>query len=694
MSTTLSLDAALSGLRAAQRQLDTISNNISNASTAGYTRKILPTETLVVGGVGMGVQLNAIMRSVDKSLIRDTMRQVSVSGGTAVTDAFLTRIQAFHGPSEAETSISARIGKLRSSFSDLSSSPDSITLLNNTLTEAKQVATTFNKYSQMILDMRNETEDKIDDAVALVNAQLENIAQLNRQIQVLTGQGNSTADLEDKRDMALRTVSQYIEVTTFTDNTNKLTVMTQQGQILADGNARQLFFANGNLGHGSSYPASASGLYIGSLTGAEVTQGRIGGEMGALFELRDETLPTYQAQMDEMAQKLAYRLEQQGLRLFTDANGAVPPNVADPGLTGYDGFAAEIRVNALVEADPALLRSGTYGAIIPAGSNEVIRRVYEFGFGPYEYQEASGTVDISAGTLFATLGLTQINRINGNIDLTDYNPDLDAAPNITAPANFTIDVGGGAQNILISPGDTATDLVNNINAACGPGTASLSSSGLLVLNASADITIADVDIGAAGMADLGFAFGTYPASDPSFSVQVGSQSTVTVSIDSLDTAADLLATLNAIPNLSATLGTGGELVLTPTRGGDITLLDVTGTPLAAMGVTVANIAHVPFRQNNLGPAGTLSTGLIAIGSIEDFARATVTKQAQEAAAASNVATQETAFLQTLDQRFADESGVDLDEEVAELVRVQTAYAAAARMISASERMLDELLNAV
>ncbi len=642
----------------------------------------------------MGVQLNAIMRSVDKNLIRDTMKQVSVSGGSSVTTSFLSRIQSFHGASEAESSISARIGKLADAFSTLSSSPDSTVLLNSTLNEAQQVADTFNKYSQMMIDMRNETEDKISAAVTVVNANLESIAALNRQIQTLTAQGKSAADLEDQRDAAVRSVSQYIEVSTFTDSNNKLTVMTQQGQTLADGTARQLFFSNGNLGHTSSYPSGASGLYIGDAGGTEIPQGRIGGEMGALFTLRDTTLPTYQAQMDEMAQKLASRLETQGLRLFTDSTGNVPPNTVFPAPTGYAGFASEIRVNPRIVADPTLLRSGTYGATIPAGSNEVIRRVSEFGFGAYASQRAAGTADISAGTLFTTLGLTQSNRINGNIDLTDYSPDLDAAPNITAPANFTIDVGAGAVNITINPGDTAADLVNSINTAVGPGTASLSSSGLLVLTATDDITIADVDIGAAGMADLGFAFATYPASDPSFTVQVGSQNPTTVTVSSTDTAATLLATLNTIPNLSATLGTGGELILTPTRGGDITLSDVTGTPLALMGVAVTNTAHTPFRQSNLGPGGNLSSGLATTGSIEDFARAAVAKQATDAATATDAASKEEAFLQTLDQRFASESGVDLDEEVAELVRVQTAYAAAARMISASEKMLDELLNAV
>ncbi|MCC7035973.1 MAG: flagellar hook-associated protein FlgK [Alphaproteobacteria bacterium] len=691
---TLSLDAALSGLRAAQRQLDTISNNISNASTPGFTRKILPTQTLVVGGVGMGVELNAIMRSVDKNLVRDMMKQTSVSSGASVASNFLDRIQSFHGASEAASSISAKIGKLGDAFSTLSSDPNSTTQLSNTVAQARQVAETFNKFTTLMNDLKNEAEDKISAGVSEINNQLKIIASLNVQIQNLTAAGKSAADLEDKRDMAVAQVSKYIEVTTVTDSKNKMVVMTKQGQPLVDGEAKQLFFTKSNQDANTYYPGGgADGLHIGYATGPEVPQGQVGGELGALFTLRDETLPTYQAQMDEMAQKLAFRFEQQGLRLFTDANGNVPPNVADPGITGYSGFAGQIRVNQAVIDNPALLRTGTTNQVVPAGSNEVIRRISEFALGAYQSQTAAGTVDISSGDLFTVLGLTQSNRINGTTSLTAITPDLDAAPNIAAPANFMIDTGAGPFNVTINPGDTALDLVNNINAAAGSTVAALSSGGQLVLTGTGDITITDVDIGA-GIQDLGLDFTTYPAQNPAFTVKVGSQNAISVSIAPGDSAVELLAQLNAIPNLSATLGTGGELVLTPINGGDITLQNSVGTPLAAMGVTVTNLPHTAFRQSNLGPNGGLSIGLVANASIEDFSRAVLTDQAQDASAAKSAAVQEDSYLQTLTTRFTDESGVDLDEEVSELIRVQTAYAAAARMISASEKMLDDLLNAI
>ena len=49
-----------------------------------------------------------------------------------------------------------------------------------------------------------------------------------------------------------------------------------------------------------------------------------GGQLGANITLRDTTLPTYQAELDEFSQNLASRFSAQGLTLFSDPTGNVP----------------------------------------------------------------------------------------------------------------------------------------------------------------------------------------------------------------------------------------------------------------------------------------------------------------------------------------------------------------------------------
>lgn len=693
--TTVALNSALSGLRAAQQALNTVSGNIANAQTPGYTRKILPQQSLVIGGVGAGVQTGTLVRNVDTALLKDIFRQISGTEAASVKQTYLDRIQDFHGASEAERSISARIGNLESAFSNLSASPNDSLLLGQAVNAAEQVAKGLNDFTSLINNLRTQTETEISGHVTSVNAQLKTIAELNIQISNLSTSGQSSADLEDQRDMAVREVSQYLQVSTYLTQDNVMVVSTKQGQVLADTKSHQLYFASSpNMSATSYYPGGGlNGLRIDGAGGVEVAQSAIGGKMGALFEMRDRTLPTYQAQVDELAQKMASRMESLGLRLFTDGNGNVPANVAPPTPVTYTGFAGDIRVNRLVIADPTLLRTGTSGGAAATGSNDVINRISQYGFGNFVRQDAAGTANISAGTIFASTGMGQSNQVIGNVNLNDYTPDLDAAPNITTPTSFTLTVGGVPNNIAINPGDTAADLVNSINAAF-PGTASINSLGQLSLNATSDITIADNGIGAAGMADLGLSFNTFTATNPSFTVQLGSQSPVTITINPTDTSVELLAALNAVPGLTASLGVGGELLLTPDEGGSITLANTNGTPLNNLGMSLSNVGPTAFRQNNLGPSGTLSTGLPSTSGITDFSQRMVSAQSADYTVAETQATQEANYLSTLEARNSSISGVDIDQEIAELIRLQTAYTAAARMISATEELFDRLLNSV
>jgi CheY-like chemotaxis protein len=100
----------------------------------------------------------------------------------------------------------------------------------------------------------------------------------------------------------------------------------------------------------------------------------------ALLELRDQTLPQYHAQLDELAQKTSMRFAEQGLTLFTDEDGNVPAHVAPPATVGYNGFSEKMQVNADVMQDHSLIRTGTNGETVLDGSNAIIDRVLEFAF--------------------------------------------------------------------------------------------------------------------------------------------------------------------------------------------------------------------------------------------------------------------------------------------------------------------------
>ncbi|WP_435640655.1 flagellar hook-associated protein FlgK [Micavibrio aeruginosavorus] len=751
------LDSALSGLKIAQQQLSVISNNVANVSTPGYSRKVLPQQTVAIDGVTVGVKGNAVVRNVDMYLARDYWTQVSAVTYQETTATYMNQIQQFHGAPDAETSISAKITALQNAFLGLVNQPDSEVGMQAAVSTAQSTAQKFNDYSNLMTQMRNDTQRELSAAVSETNTLLKQISTLNREIKINMAQGRTVAQQQDQRDAAIEELSNLIEISFFTRGDGVLVVQTNEGLQLADDTVNEVYFNPSQLNPQSYYPASASGLYVGGnpaevKVSFDITEREPGGKIGALLAMRDETLPAYQAQLDELAHKTALRLSEQGLNLFTDNFGNIPantdpvPNPPGP-LTPvpYVGFSAIMQVNPAILNDNSLIRSGTVvGSAVQEGSNEVLRRVAEFGFGDISYQEAQGSVDIRVAALPDTLqnifGLNPQAQMRGDVNIQNLSlgVPLNAAPDhpflpISGPPlldDFTIriDEGGANDTGDITIDLTAVDvafptppatsgaqaLVDYLNTNVFPTlappldttvTASMNQFGQLMINAQHDVGIGVGNMGEDGLDYLGLTAGTTEAVDPYFTVQVGQDDPVRVSISPGDTEIDLLTKLNNIPGVQASIDPlTGFLSFRPGPGfgGDIRIVD--GPISSAGGNTpslellgsaspVVSVAHVPFRENLLGPGLRVNSELPGTLTLEEYSQRMISNQVAAVNATSARQADEASLRDLLSTQLLNESGVNLDEELSHLIVVQSAFAASAKTITAIDEMFQQLLNA-
>lgn len=700
MTTVSPLSIALTGLKVAQAQLAVTSNNIANVSTDGYSRKILHQTTAVIAGEGAGAQVGNIARRINDILVKDYRTQLSLTTGLQVRANYMNKIQELHGPPDAEQAISNDIARLKDSFAQLANAPENPYSLSDVYNKAKKVVERFENFSDTLTEMRNSAQSEMSQSVSTINSLSEQIAELNQSIKVATSQNRPTADMEDQRDLAVRELAKEVDVSYFRTDANVLVVMTRNGQLLADTQPVKMYFTPVAVGPGSYYPASANAVRLGNpTTGVDLTaEATLGGRLGELCTLRDETLPTYQAQMDEMAHKMATRMDAQGLRLFTMPDGTIPADNPQ----NYVGFSSDMIVNPAITSDITLIRKGTNPAsTVQDGSNELIRKIVEFAFGSVDHQEARGTVDISqtlpsVPTLFTTLGLTGRARVLGDANVAALSP-LDSSPFIESGTNdtFTLQVGAApASTITITAGMTPNQLVSAINVAF-PGMAQLGTGGELILTANEDITIGGGTLGANGLRELGLETGVTAAENPSFQIALGNNSLTTIEITPTETAATLLAKINAIAGLDASLTLpGGALLIVPEDGGDITLVDGLNGPLNALGVVVNDIEHAGFRITGLGPGGNLNGQIQTGNSIHDYATQAVSVQSLDATNNDVSLSTEDNYRAALEKQLLDSSGVNLDEEMALLVSIQTAYNASARTVGVVQQMLDELMNTI
>jgi flagellar hook-associated protein 1 FlgK len=428
MSLAGAISSASSGLANVSAQLALVSHNVANASTPSYAVESIDSQSLTAGGLGIGVLTGPAVRSVDLALQSATLQQNSTVAGLQTTQTALQSIDAISGTPGAGSDLGSLLGNLQDQFSTLLNDPANPTQQSAVVSSAATLAQGINALSNGYTTQRQTAENSIVAEVGAVNSALGTIGSLSAQIVAQQANGQSTADLENQRDAVVQGLSQVLSVNVLTQPDGNMVVTTASGTLLptaaspgasSGASSGPLSVTGANVQPGSTYPSGGiSGIMLG---GVDVTQQMTGGQLGANITLRDTTLPTYQAELDEFSQNMASQFAAQGLSLFTDPNGNVPAGGGTPVQSGYVGFAAEIQVNPAVLADPSLVVDGNIsvagsptGAAAftpnpaggPAGFTTLITNVLNYTFGadaqPGVPQPVANTTGLGAdGTLTA-----------------------------------------------------------------------------------------------------------------------------------------------------------------------------------------------------------------------------------------------------------------------------------------------------
>jgi flagellar hook-associated protein 1 FlgK len=143
------------------------------------------------------------------------------------------------------------------------------------------------------------------------------------------------------------------------------------------------------------------------------------------------------------------------------------------------------------------------------------------------------------------------------------------------------------------------------------------------------------------------------------------------------------------------LGFAGRIAINPVLLGDPAKLTLYGPSTANGDPTRANFIYQQITQaafafsarSGLGSAGSPFTG-----KLPGFLQQVLSMQGEAASNAANLAQGQDVVVKALQQRLNDTSGVNVDQEMANLIGLQTAYAANARVMTAVRDMIDTLLR--
>jgi flagellar hook-associated protein 1 FlgK len=357
------LSQAASGLADVQGKLATVSQNIANANTPGYVVETVAATSADAGGVGDGVRTGVATRTLDSALQGDLFASGARVAGSQAQSSALAAIDAASGAPGSGQDLASLVGALRDSFSTLATDPSNQTQQRAVVNAAKALASGLNGLGSAVQGQRQSAQDGLATDISAANAALATVGRLSLQIIAARTRGESTADLEDKRDSAASTVTQLTGAQ-FVTQANGDLLAVSGGAVLSthETGAGPLAVPSAVLLPGSAAPALTVDGVAASLSGAGG-----GGAIGAALNLRDTVLPGIQTTLDGFSQALATGFSAAGLTLFTDSSGAVP-------AAGTAGFAQTIQVSQAVQATPSQVRDGA-GAAGAAGNTSLISAV-------------------------------------------------------------------------------------------------------------------------------------------------------------------------------------------------------------------------------------------------------------------------------------------------------------------------------
>lgn len=653
MSSITSLSQiALTALEAAQTGLDTTGNNIANANSPGYSRETVQQAAQVPegqGGViqGTGVTVTGITRSFSQYAENRLWRATASSSMSTQLQSSLSQLNNLLASSGS--GIGSTLSAFFQASQTLAGNPSGSAERQGFLAAAQNLSNAFNTVGGAIASQQKNVSQQIASTVSQVNSLTKSLAKLNVQIANYQGSaaGSQPNGLLDQRDQLVTKLNKLVGVSVIKQSNGSFSVFTANGQTLVSGAKAFTLGTQPN----PLDPQLTDVVYMPS--GALLSNQIQGGQLGGLFAART-TLGQTQNRLGQIALALADNYNQQQ-SLGLDAQGKLGSalfSVAPPQIT----------------ADSANKGSANLSATV-TNSSQVSGSSYQLS-----YQAGNWTVSTYPGgkpvSVTATGGTLSFDGLQVKVSGTPANGDRF----LLQP---TVNAATSMQTVLSSPTGIA---------AAAPYVSSAGSvtSGALVNQNTGNVTISS------GQVVSSVAPGAVPIPSSDFGKTLTVQFTSS-GVFQVSAGGSVITSAPYSPSSGSTIDVAYP---SPAPSNKYWQVQLTGSSPHAGDAFVIQPSGPGDNRNALAFGQLAQTPTIANGS-ETFTQAysnltgTVGTAGQQAALSMQADQANLSQAQSLQQSI---SGVNLNQQAANLLKYQEAFQAAAKSISVANQLFQSILG--
>ncbi|NOX34972.1 MAG: flagellar hook-associated protein FlgK [Deltaproteobacteria bacterium] len=302
LSSTLNI--AKTAIAAQQYGLNVTGHNIANVNNPDYSRQnanhISNKPALYAGFLfGTGVNVSQIQQSVNQLLENRLTDEKSTQSMFEEAESYMKVLEGFFDEN-SDASMNSILSDYWNAWHDLSDNPLGVSERVQIYEKGVKLAERFNSLNSDLDKTSSDVTSEINSALTQINSLSGQIADLNREILGL--EANRTAnDLRDQRNSLVDQLGELINVDVITQGNGSLIINGANGSTLLNGT--------------NSYKLSMKGKQImwqGSFGATfDITDEISGGKLGGWLEIRDEVIPKYQSQVDELSREMIWAMNYQ-----------------------------------------------------------------------------------------------------------------------------------------------------------------------------------------------------------------------------------------------------------------------------------------------------------------------------------------------------------------------------------------------
>jgi flagellar hook-associated protein 1 len=650
----------LSGLNAAQWGLTTTSNNIANQTTAGYTveRPVYQESSgqyTSSGYVGSGVSTTTVQRQYSQYLTTELNNAQSQSGSLT---SYYTMIAQLNNMVGSPTSgISSAITSYFTGMQNVANDASNPAMRQSAVSSAQSLADQLNAAGDQYDQLRQSVNAQLGDTTKQINTYTAQIAQLNAQITSLSTQGQPPNQLLDQRDQAVSNLSSLVGVQVVQGDSGYSVFMTNGQPLVVSDKSFNLTTVTS-----PSDPTESAVAYAGISSQAGSTTPQIlpdttqlGGQLGGLMTFRSQSLDPAEAQLGAIATSFASQVNAQnalGVDLNGNQGGALftvgnPTIYANTNNTGNASLSVSLtNASQPPSSDYTLAFDGTNYTLTDRETNQIVGQ---------------------ASSLPATINGMKLSLGSGTMNKGD---------------SFTIEPTRGA--------------LNGFNLSTTDGSAIAASSPVLVSTGNANTGTAAVT---SGSVSAGYSMPT-----SSTTITYNTSTTTPPGVLSGFPVGSTVTVAGTPPTSYTISATNPDVPYDPTKGASITVsgssinnvsFSISGTPANNDTFTIApNPAGGKDGRNaqslaNLVSAKSMGNGTLTLtDSYANYVN-DVGNQTNQVKTAS---TAQTSLVTQISSAQQSVSGVNINEEAANLLQYQQMYQANSKVIQTAATLFQTILG--